>query len=94
MHTDIMYLSSAEDIDYVGQSANLEFARGESRQCHTVVITQDEFCEFPEPEDFFANLAYVSGIQDIIIVRERTRVIIDDSSEPECGELHVGDMME
>ena len=76
-----------EGIDYVGQSANLAFARGNSRICHAVNIIQDDFCEFPEPEDFFASMAYVSGIQNINIIRNRTRVLIDDSNEPECGEL-------
>ena len=73
----------------MGQTANLAFAVGDSRSCHTVVVIEDNLCEFPEPEDFFANLAYVSGIQNINIVRDRTRVLIDDSNEPECGELNV-----
>ena len=71
----------------MAQTADLSFAVGDSRSCHTVVILQDDMCEHPDPEDFFANLAYVSGIQNINIVRERTRVLIDDSNEPECGEL-------
>ena len=82
-----MYLSSDEGIDYVGQSGDLLFDRGDSRRCHIVEIIQDDVCELPEPEDFFANLAYVSGIQNIIIVQDRTRFLIDDSNEPECGEF-------
>ena len=49
-------------------------------------ILQDSSCEHPDLEDFFVNLAYVSGMQNINIVQDRTRVLIDDSSEPECGE--------
>ena len=71
----------------MGESVNLEFARGESESCHIVDILQDELCEHPVPENFFADLAYVSGIQDITIVRDVTQVLIDDSNEPECGEL-------
>ena len=74
-------------MDYVGPGANLVFAPGHSRRCHTVDIPQDALCEHPDSENFFANLAYVSGIQNIFVVRNRTRVIIDDSNEPECGEL-------
>ena len=81
-----MYLSLVQGIDYVGQTANLAFAYRDSRRCHTVNILQDSVCEHPNLEDFFANLTYVSGLQIINIVRDRTRVPIDDSSEPECGE--------
>ena len=81
-----IYPISAEGTDYVGQTANLTFAAGDSESCHTVVINQDDECEHPVPEDFFANLAYVSGIQNINVVQDRTRVLIDDSNEPECGE--------
>ena len=84
-----MYLTLVEEIDYVGQSANLEFILGDSRICHTIDIIQDNVCEHPDPEDFFANLAYVSGIQNINIVQDSTRVLIDDSGEPECGESKV-----
>ena len=58
----------------MGESVNLEFARGESESCHIVDILQDELCEHPVPENFFADLAYVSGIQDITIVRDVTQV--------------------
>ena len=84
----ISYIS-VEGTDYVGQNANLEFAQGDRQSCHIVVIVQDDLCEFPEPEDFSANLAYVSGIQDVIIIRDRTKILINDSNEPECSELKV-----
>ena len=80
-----LYLSLVHGIDYVGQTANLVFTRGHSRSCHTVDIVQDDVCEHPYPEGFFVNLAYVSGIQSISIIRKRTQVLIDDSSEPKCG---------
>ena len=63
----------------------LVFARGENRRCHTVLITQDDICEIDQIEDFFSNLAYVSGIIPIIIDPPRTHVIINDTNEPECG---------
>ena len=81
-----MYLSLVQGIDFVRQSVNLTFAYRDSRRCYTVNILQDGLCEHPVPDDFFANLAYVSGIQNINIVQDRTQVLIDDSSEPECGE--------
>ena len=73
----------------MGQTANLAFTRGDSQRCHIVNITQDDVCEHPDPDDFFANLAYVSGRQNIFMVRDRTQVLIDDSNEPECGESTV-----
>ena len=84
----ISYIS-VEGTDYVGQNANLEFAQGDRQSCHIVVIVQDDLCEFPEPEDFSANLAYVSGIQYVIIIQDRTKILINDSNEPECSELKV-----
>ena len=81
------YLSLVEGIDYVGQRANLSFTRGDSRMCHTVDIIQDDVCEHSGPEDFFANLASVSSTLNINIVQDRTRVLIDDFNESECGEL-------
>ena len=67
------------------------FARGDSRMCQAVDIVQNSVCEHPNPEDFFANLVYVSGIHNINIVQGRTRVLIDDFEEPECGEFNTYD---
>ena len=78
-----MYLSLVQGRDYVGQSANLSFTRGDSQSCHTVDILQDDVCEHPDPEDFFANLDYISVIPNVTIVQDRTQVIIDDSKD--CG---------
>ena len=70
-------------IDYVGVSASLAFARGSDRECHDVTIIRDDECE-PIPENFFADLALVSG-SDVMIDPGLTRVDIDDSLEDECG---------
>ena len=69
------------------QSANLAFAVGDSRSCHTVDIINNNECE-ETTEHFFANLFYVSGIQNINIVQDRTQVLIEDSNEPGCSELN------
>ena len=76
--------------DYEGVAdVPLAFIRGQRRSCHTVTIIQDDNCEIDENEmdleDFFSNLEYASGIMPIRITRPRTRVIIDDTNEPECG---------
>ena len=70
--------------DYGGVSVNLMFSHGDTRQCHRVDILQDDDCEMPA-ENFFADLAYISGILPITIDPVTTQVTIDDSSEPECG---------
>ena len=74
--------------DYGSQSVSLTFVRGSILQCHNVSILQDDDCEQP-PEDFFADLAYASGIQPININIPTTEVIINDSSEQECGKCNV-----
>ena len=60
------------------------FQVGDVRVCHDVVIIDDDDCETPF-EDFFSNLEYDSGDMPIIITRDRTRVIINDTDELECG---------
>ena len=71
--------------DYVGiVDEPLVFTRGQRSACHRVTILQDDICEINQT-DFFSNLEYVNGTMPIIINPPRTRVIIDDTNEPECG---------
>ena len=72
-------------VDYVGVTANLMFGVGDSRVCHNVTIINDGDCEIDPIEDFFSNLAYAGGEQPINIDPARTRAIINDTDEPECG---------
>ena len=81
-------LTSVAGSDYTAQSVELTFPRGSERQCHSVPILDDDLCEFPS-EDFFADLAYVSGRQIININFPNTRVVIDDTNEPECGKFRI-----
>ena len=53
--------------------------------CHNFNVTDDDKCEIDPIEDFFSNLAYVSGKEPINIDSARARVIINDTAEPECG---------
>ena len=63
----------------------LQFDVGEQRVEHSITIIQDAFCE--PNEGFFSNLALVSGVQPINLIRSRAEVIIDDDVEPECSKL-------
>ena len=65
----------------------LVFTQGQRSACHRVMITQDDICEINQIEDFFSNIAYVSGIIPSVINLPRTHVIINDTNEPECGKL-------
>jgi len=60
------------------------FNYGETRVCYTVSILQDSLCENTTKERFFADLAYVSGLQ-LTINPATVQVFIDDTEEPECG---------
>ena len=53
--------------------------------CRDFNIMNDDICEIYPIEDFFSNLAYVSGEQPINVDPTRARVIIKDTAEPECG---------
>ena len=57
------------------------FARGDTRQCHLVQILNDDICERPLVEDFFSDLALVSGTPVIVVDPERAQVLIDDSED-------------
>ena len=65
-------------------SEELVFNRGDTHICHTIDILQDNICEYPPNENFFPDLAYVSGMQPITIAPPTAQVVIDDSDEPEC----------
>jgi hypothetical protein len=81
--------SAVSGDDYVGVvDAPLMFQVGDDRVCHDVVIIDGDDCETPF-EDFFSNLEYDSGVMPII-TRDRTRVIINDTAEPECEPITVG----
>ena len=64
----------------------LVFNTGDMRQCHDVIIEDDQLCEQPA-ENFFSDLSYVSGQQVVTINPDRTTVVIDDDNEPECGKI-------
>lgn len=64
---------------------DLIFNLSDTRACYRVEINQDNNCEIEPFEDFFSTLRYESGVMPIIIDGTVTRVLIDDTSEPECG---------
>ena len=65
----------------------LSFAQGESRVCHRVEINNDDECEVDPRESFLSNLRFISGVPPVVIDPPATEVFIDDTNEPECGEL-------
>lgn len=82
---DIEPVVSVAGIDYEATSVQLEFPRGSTRECHTVTIIPDEVCELTS-EDFFADLALVTGTPIININSSVTQIIIDDADETDCSE--------
>ena len=80
----------ASGVDYVGVAdVPLIFGVGDYRVCLDMNVMNDSNCEIDPIEDFFSNLAYVSGEQPINIDPARTHVIINDTAEPECGRYTV-----
>ena len=83
--TTYILFNTVAGADYVAVAGEeLVFNRGDTRVCHTIDILQDNICEYPPNENFFSDLAYVSGMQPITIAPPTAQVIIDDSDEPEC----------
>ena len=63
----------------------LDFAVGQTTACHDVNIIDDNICE---NDSFFFNLVLDGGEQPIGVDPEQIQVIIDDTTEPECGESY------
>ena len=63
----------------------LVFNLGDERVTHTITISQDNECEDDPLENFFSNLALVSGVQSIAVIRPRAQVNINDTLERECS---------
>ena len=61
----------------------LIFGVGDYLVCLDINTVNDNSCEIDAIEDFFSNLAYVSGEQPINIDPARAHVIINDTAEPE-----------
>ena len=72
--------------DYESSNQQLIFATGISRVCHFVNIINDTMCEINPTEDFFPNLELAFG-ENIIVDPPQAQVIINDTNQPECGEL-------
>ena len=86
-HSVFLLYHTVAGVDYIAVvDEPLQFMRGQISVCHDVQITQDDICEIDPRmfEHFFSNLAYVIGIMPITIDPPRTRVIINDTNEPEC----------
>ena len=59
---------------------------GDVRQCYTIDILEDDLCEIDPLEFFQTVLTFRSGNEPITVAPDVALVIIDDNSEPECGE--------
>lgn len=66
--------------DYLTASGLLVFNTGDSEQCHSIQIVDDEYCD---PGQFFSNLALVAGAPVITVDPPKAEIIILDS---DCGE--------
>ena len=62
----------------------IQFNTGDSKVCHNITIIDDQLCEEPN-EEFLSNLALVSGMQPIDVIRTPATIIINDTTEPECS---------
>ena len=74
--------NTADPEDYLSSSGELTFASGDTQQCHTVRIQNDDDCDTPEEEeDFFSNLVLVSGQPVIRVDPATARIVVDDSED-------------
>ena len=64
------------------------FPEGADSVTHTINITQDTLCEIVAEgeERFLSVIQSTSGPGTVIVNQHLATVIIEDSSEPECGE--------
>ena len=85
-HLNITTVAGDDYIAITGEQ--LVFPRGSTRVCHTITIMDDDICESDPNENFFYNLAYVSGTQPISIAPMTALLIVDDTTEQECEYNH------
>ena len=70
----------------------IQFNTGDINHTHTIIITQDSFCEIDPNEYFFSNIILVSGIQPIQVTQPQANITIDDTVEQECGKSHLAQL--
>ena len=71
----------------------ITFAEGQMRATHTIIINQDDDCEYDPNENFFSNISLNSDKQPISVIRPCAEVIIDDTNEPECRKCQTHTIM-
>ena len=79
-------------MDYTTVTEILSFEVGDVFGCIDVTIIEDGDCELDVMEDFFADLVYAAGLLPIVVGPSRTRVVIEEINEPECGTKFTCDM--
>ena len=62
----------------------ITFTTGQVRATHNITINQDDICENSPNENFF--VAINSDLPIVVVIRQRTEIIIDDS---ECSKCHM-----
>ena len=62
----------------------ITFTTGQVRANHTITINQEDICENSPNENFF--VAVNSDLPIVIVIRQRTEVIINNS---ECSKCHI-----
>ena len=65
----------------------IQFDMGDTNQSHIIIIKEDLICETSLNDFFLSNITLVSGTPPIEVIYPQATVFIDDSLEPECGEL-------
>ena len=82
------YVTSVSPDDYVAVNDQIiQFNTGDINQTHTIIINQDQVCE---TKHFSTIIGSASGLRPItfdnIIIQSSAVIVIEDSTEPECGE--------
>ena len=62
----------------------LHFNTGDTRAVHTINIIDDDICE-SELEEFTSSISLVNQDSLTNIITPLVRILIDDSTEIECG---------
>lgn len=84
----LMLVPAVASVDYEPLSdLVLRFDAEDGRVCHNITIIPDDECEDP-PEEFVSNLALGAvGVQPISLTNTPATIVIEDSSEQECGKI-------
>ena len=91
VHLCVSDIPDNPQLQQVECKKNFEFEQGDSVKCHNCSIVQDNVCNMEENTISLELILTVASTDTLGVSSSRssTRIIVDDSREPECCECSI-----